>query len=141
VLRGVDQDPDEIVWQAAKIGYDNVLGELTGGIEGAVTAGLPTIATTTVASVDAGPAVIDVRQSSEFTAGHLPGAHNVELGSLSAATSSLPAVPVTVMCERGERAMTAASLLERAGRNDVTAVVGGPDDWASASGVALESGG
>jgi rhodanese-related sulfurtransferase len=44
------------------------------------------------------------------------------------------------MCGHGERAVTAASLLERAGRRDVAVVVGGPDEWAAASGLELETG-
>ena len=35
--------------------------------------------------------------------------------------------------------MTAASLLERAGRRDVAVLLGGPDDWAAAHGAALET--
>jgi rhodanese-related sulfurtransferase len=45
-----------------------------------------------------------------------------------------------VMCGHGERAATAASMLERAGRRDVVVVVGGPDDWAEARGSALVPG-
>jgi rhodanese-related sulfurtransferase len=36
-----------------------------------------------------------------------------------------------MMCGHGERAATAASLLERGGRSDIAVVIGGPDDWAS----------
>lgn len=46
-------------------------------------------------------------------------------------TSALPHGPVAVMCAHGERAATAASLLEQAGREDVAVVVGGPEDWAA----------
>ena len=28
IVRDADQDPDEIVWQAIKIGYDHLVGEL-----------------------------------------------------------------------------------------------------------------
>ena len=31
IVRDPDQDPAEIAWQAAKIGYDNIIGELDGG--------------------------------------------------------------------------------------------------------------
>jgi rhodanese-related sulfurtransferase len=37
------------------------------------------------------------------------------------------------MCAHGERAATAASILERAGRPGVAVTVGGPDDWAAAT--------
>ena len=141
VLRDPDQDPDEIMWQATKIGYDTIVGELSGGVDAAVAAGLPTISTSLVhAENPIESALVDVRQKSEFVAGHMPGARGVELGMLPGASSSLPAEPIAVMCGHGERAATAASLLERAGRRDVAVVVGGPDEWADARGSALEPG-
>ena len=57
--------------------------------------------------------VLDVRQATEFASGHLPGAVNVELGSLD--SSRPPAGAVSLMCGHGERAMTAASVLARRG--------------------------
>jgi rhodanese-related sulfurtransferase len=84
----------------------------------------------------AGP-VLDVRQASEVAAGHVPGAVAVELGALDDG-QGLPAGPLTVMCEHGERATTAASLLARAGRGELrVAVGGGPDEWSQATGRPL----
>jgi len=48
--------------------------------------------------------------------------------------------PVVTMCGHGERAATAASVLERAGRTGVAVLSGGPPDWADATGLALERG-
>ena len=45
---------------------------------------------------------------------------------------------VTVMCGHGERAMTGASVLEANGARDLRVLVGGPDDWAHATGETLE---
>ena len=42
IVRNADQDPAEIVWQARKVGYDRIAGELAGGIAGWVAAGEPT---------------------------------------------------------------------------------------------------
>ena len=142
VLRNPDQDPDEILWQAAKVGYDNLVGEVAGGLDAWTAAGLATTATRVVgADQVTGLAVLDVRQRSEFAGGHLPGAHHVELGDLPARAGQLPAGPTVVMCGHGERAMTAASLLERAGRRDVAVLVGGVREWAGAHRTALETGG
>ena len=55
-------------------------------------------------------------------------------------SDSVPAGPVTLMCGHGERAMSAASVLERAGRRDVLVLVGGPTDWATATGGTLALG-
>ena len=141
VVRNLDQDPDEIVWQGAKIGYDHIENELRGGIDGWAAAGLP-VSTTRLVEPDgiAGYRPLDVRLDSEFIAGHVPGAAHIELGDLSAQLGDLPAGPLAVMCGHGERAMTAASVLERAGRRDLIAVAGGPPEWSAGSGAALEKG-
>ena len=143
LLRGEDQDPAEVAWQAAKVGYDTVVGpvvgELAGGLWAAVAAGLPTSRTPLVTPRDVtDQQVVDVRQATEFAAGHLPGARHVELGSLTAA--GVPAGPLVVMCGHSERAMTAASVLARDGRRDVAVLSGGPGEWAEAHGTALETG-
>ncbi|HWH27817.1 MAG TPA: rhodanese-like domain-containing protein, partial [Mycobacteriales bacterium] len=141
VVRDDDQDGAEIVWQARKIGYDRLLGELAGGLAAWQQSGRATTSTVVVgARALDGRRVLDVRQRSEFTAGRVAGAGNAELGRL--AEGDLPALPdgAAVMCGHGERAMTAASLLERAGRRDVAVVVGGPEDWARHTGRPLETG-
>jgi rhodanese-related sulfurtransferase len=84
--------------------------------------------------------VLDIRQTSEFAAGHLPGATHVELGEVAARAEELPREPMVVMCGHGERAMGAASLLEHAGHRDVAVLDGGPDDWTQATGRALDTG-
>jgi len=45
-----------------------------------------------------------------------------------------------VMCGHGERAMTAASLLQRAGRHGLAVLAGGARDWAAATGRPLQEG-
>jgi rhodanese-related sulfurtransferase len=41
------------------------------------------------------------------------------------------------MCAHGNRAMTAASILERRGRTEVTVLRGGPELWAEVPGRSL----
>jgi len=136
IVRNAGQDPADILWPALNVGYTTIAGELAGGM--AAWAGeTATIAVVAPAEID--PAtVVDVRQASETGAGHLPGAHLIELGSLPEHAGRLPTGPVTVMCEHGERAATGASLLERAGHRHVSILTGGADDWAHATGRALE---
>ena len=43
------------------------------------------------------------------------------------------------MCGHGERAATAASMLERAGHTAVAVLPGGPPEWAEATGRPLAS--
>jgi rhodanese-related sulfurtransferase len=141
VVRDEDQDPDEVSWQALKIGYENLGGELAGGMITWSAAGLP-VRAVELLTADAlgGRALLDVRQRSEYTAGHIPGASNVELGLLTEAKAPAVADGTAVMCGHGERAMTAASLLERAGQRGLAVVVGGPADWAERTGQTLATG-
>ncbi|HEY3263033.1 MAG TPA: MBL fold metallo-hydrolase [Pseudonocardiaceae bacterium] len=134
LVRDPDQDMAEALWQAAKIDYTNVVGELAGGMAG------------WRGEVDRLPLVdpehaegtpLDLRQDDEFAAGHVPGAVHVELGELSAAAA--PNGPTVVMCGHGERAMTGASLLQRAGHRELSVLLGGPDDWAAVTGRRLRT--
>jgi hydroxyacylglutathione hydrolase len=140
VIRNPDQPPAEILWPALNIGYQNIVGELTGGMPAWQAAGGEITMTGLVEPGRVAGPVLDIRQDNEYTAGHLPGAIHVELGDLADRLGAVPDAPVTVMCGHGERAMTAASLLERAGRSDVSVLVGGADDWAKASGRRLVDG-
>lgn len=139
IVRGPDQDPAEILWQARKIGYDHLAGELAGGIAAWNQAGYPTASIPLVAPSAMGRArVLDIRQDSEFDAGHLPGAAHVELGDLAEDPGTPTEAPTLVMCGHGERAMGAASLLARAGHQNLSVLAGGPDDWAEATGRSLD---
>lgn len=139
IVRDPRQSADEVLWQALKIGYDQLAGELTGGVD-AWTADGHRLATIQHVGPDAlaGRRVLDVRQDAEFAAGHVPGALHVELGDLPAAR--LPAAPTVVMCGHGERAMTGASVLARAGHRDLAVFDGGPREWARATGAGLATG-
>lgn len=141
LLRDTGQDVDEVLWQAAKIGYTSFVGEIAGGFAAWVAAGLPVDAHDLRPAYRSDEAVLlDVRQRSEYAAGHVPGALHVELGSLADEVADVPDGPVVVMCGHGERASSAASILDRAGFQDVTVLAGGPKDWAAVQGEDLESG-
>ncbi|MEU1283585.1 MBL fold metallo-hydrolase [Kitasatospora sp. NPDC005856] len=135
-----DQDPIELAWQAAKIGYDRLAGQLAGGMDAWRTDGGPveTIGLVTADRIGSRP-VLDVRQTSEFASGHIPGAAHHELGDL-AGGGHRTADGTVVMCGHGERAMTAASLLARRGARDLAVLVGGVQDWAKATGRRLADG-
>jgi hydroxyacylglutathione hydrolase len=141
IVHSTHRQPAEIAWQAAKIGYDNLAGAIDGGMAAWAASGQPVIRTKLARPNEiASRRVLDVRQDSEFAAGHLPGATHIELGDLPDRSAELPDEPTVVMCGHGERAAGGASLLERAGHTDVTVLVGGPDDWARDTGRSLESG-
>jgi hydroxyacylglutathione hydrolase len=74
--------------------------------------------------------VVDVRNRSEWDAGHLPGAIHIPGGHLEARLAEIPRdKPIVVQCQSGARSAIAASVLHRLGRHDVTNLVGGITDW------------
>jgi rhodanese-related sulfurtransferase len=117
-----------------KIGYENLVGELDGDMGAWRAAGLPvsTIALRLVHEELQGSS-LDVRQASELASGRIPGAQHVELGSVMASAGAIPGGPLTIYCGHGERAMTAASLLEGQGRTSLAVLDGGFDAWRSAN--------
>jgi glyoxylase-like metal-dependent hydrolase (beta-lactamase superfamily II)/rhodanese-related sulfurtransferase len=135
-----DQDRHDLVRQCLTVGVERLAGELAGGVPTWRDAGLPltSVALITVAELE-DRTLLDVRQRDEFVSSHVPAARNVELGALADA-DAIPSGPLAVMCGHGERAMTGASLLERAGRDDLAVVRGGPEDWAASTGQALTAG-
>ncbi|HET9967585.1 MAG TPA: rhodanese-like domain-containing protein [Streptosporangiaceae bacterium] len=139
VLSG-GQDPAEVTWQALKIGYENLAGRLDGGMTAWRADSGPAEQTglVTAGGIGSRP-VLDVRQAAEYAAGHIPGAVNLELGDLPARIRDAPSGAV-VMCGHGERAMTAASLLQRAGHDGLAVLAGGAPDWAAATGRPLQEG-
>jgi rhodanese-related sulfurtransferase/glyoxylase-like metal-dependent hydrolase (beta-lactamase superfamily II) len=141
IVRNTDQEPAEILWQARKVGYDQIVGELDGGLASWTEAGMPTRSIPLVSAEGVEEAaVLDIRQDSEFADGHIPGAAHLELGDLATGSAAVPSRPTVVMCGHGERAMGAASLLARAGYREVAVLDGGPADWAEATGQTLERG-
>jgi glyoxylase-like metal-dependent hydrolase (beta-lactamase superfamily II)/rhodanese-related sulfurtransferase len=140
VVRNPDQHPDDICWPALNIGYDRLAGQLRGGMP-AWTAAAGEVASIPLIGPDrVDTPVLDVRQADEYAAGHLPGATHIELGALADHLDAVPAGPVAVMCGHGERAMTAASLLARAGRRGLAVLAGGPGEWAAATSRRLDEG-
>ncbi|HEV8628201.1 MAG TPA: rhodanese-like domain-containing protein [Acidimicrobiia bacterium] len=133
---GADQDRGELMRQCHQIGYENIVGELAGGTTAWLAAGLDVRRTPVVDAARIEGRVLDVRQDSEYFAGHLPEAVHIELGLL-AQTANEVERPDAVMCGHGERAATAASLLERASGTSVPVVIGGPIEWSAATGQPL----
>ncbi len=135
------QDREDLIRQCLKVGYEHLAGELAGGMAAWREAGLPEMKLSLVRPEEAARATfLDVRQRSEFEAAHIPDAIHAELGTLDEVADSLPSGPLALHCGHGERAMTAASLLERRGRKDLAVVLGGPKDWSRSVGRPLVRG-
>lgn len=116
-----EQDLADAVTQSLNIGYEEFGGYLAHGITAWQKSGR-SVTKTPVLSIDQIPstsAIVDVRQESEWETGHVPGAIHLELGDMAEASTDLPE-QLVLHCGHGQRSMTAASVLERAGRTDVT---------------------
>ncbi|MER6594474.1 MBL fold metallo-hydrolase, partial [Micromonospora purpureochromogenes] len=98
IVRNRGQDPADILWPALNIGFDRLAGELAGGMS-AWTGAVSTTRLVRPHEVDA--PVLDIRQTSEYGTGHLPGAVHLELGDLPAAAHAAPDGPAVVMCGHG----------------------------------------
>ncbi len=84
---------------------------------------------TLAAAVKSGEAaVVDVRESNEFAAGHIPGAVSHPLSRFD--PGKLPAdKPVILICQAGGRSRTALDKAHAAGRRDVKHYPGGMSQW------------
>jgi glyoxylase-like metal-dependent hydrolase (beta-lactamase superfamily II)/rhodanese-related sulfurtransferase len=132
-----DQDDDLLVREARKVGYERIAGALGGGIEAWRRAGRPIARTELVDAAHAAGLIVDVRQRSEFDAGHVPDARHAELGAIAEGSIAVPS-GATVMCGHGERAMSAASLLERSQHERARVLVGGPDELTAVQRTSLQ---
>jgi rhodanese-related sulfurtransferase len=73
--------------------------------------------------------LLDVREVHEFRAGHVPGAINIPLALLPVRVQELPAdAKLHIICQSGNRSMTACQWLARNGRESVN-VLGGTGTW------------
>jgi rhodanese-related sulfurtransferase len=87
----------------------------------------------------AGDTIIDVRSADEYASGHIAGAVNVPIDTLSKAVEGLPEGPLITACSMGGRAGRAADLLDGAGRTAFT-IIGGTKAW-QAAGLPISLGG
>jgi Rhodanese-related sulfurtransferase len=117
--------------ELALIGFDRVLGVVAAGDAGAMSATLPSVPAASLgAQAPASATLLDVRNPSEWSEGHVPGARHIPLTQLAARMDELRgAGPLLVHCQGGSRSAVAASLLQANGFTDVANVAGGFSAW------------
>jgi len=81
--------------------------------------------------------LIDVRETEEFAAGHVPGAVHMSRGMLEFKLSSTPEltsrdIRIVLYCKTSGRAALAACALHDMGYLDVKSIAGGFDAWVAA---------
>lgn len=134
---------EEARLRLARVGIEDLRGNLAGGLAAWQSAGLPVIGTPQITPEELNQKlrqgiwraedVLDVRREGEWQAGHIP---EVRCRPLDTFPRGLPTVdrnrPVAVHCKSGYRSLIACSLLERAGHRNVINVAGGFDAWHAA---------
>jgi hydroxyacylglutathione hydrolase len=133
---------EEARLRLARVGHENVIGFLGGGILSWHQANLP-LATTEQISVDelerrikegTTKQLLDVRRPGEWNSGHIQQAVNMPLNKLRENASRLdPERGVTAICAGGYRSSAATSVLEQQGFLQITNVVGGMNAWTKAN--------
>ena len=77
--------------------------------------------------------VIDVRNRSEWEAGHIPGAIHIPVGHLVERLGEIPRdKPIVVQCQSGGRSAIAASWLHKLGVTEASNLAGGIVGWRQA---------
>jgi hydroxyacylglutathione hydrolase len=130
----------------ARVGIEDALGYLNGGIGEWEKAGfslteLPQITVQILQDrLEAHASqVLDVRREPEWQAGHVEGAAWWPLDNFKISPPEIDRdQPIAVHCKSGYRSMIACSLLQRAGFQNVSNVIGGFDAWRQA-GLPLQS--
>lgn len=81
--------------------------------------------------------LIDVRTTGEFESGHISGAYNVPLDTLSEHGREIASLkaPVVLVCQSGARAAKAEDQLRAAGMTNIRILEGGMNAWMGAGQV------
>ena len=142
---GEMHEADVLVRDLALIGYDRVLGALPAiELETFSPRRVASIPYTRIRELSAGvgdATVLDVRSSSEWNEGHIPGAVNVPLAELTSRLSELRGrQPIVTYCQSGARSTVAASVLRAAGIVDVSNAEGGFDEWTRIGAATADAG-
>jgi hydroxyacylglutathione hydrolase len=135
-------DVSRAVRYLIRLGFDRLDGFLAGGMLAWHKAGLEShrVQTVTVQDLchlldrDEDAWILDVRSDAEVEQNEIPVAHHIHITQLPEHMDEVPRdQPVYIFCGSGVRSMIAASLLRRAGWENLTSVLGGLAGWSSVS--------
>lgn len=124
---------EEAILRLARVGYDNVIGYLEGGIETWVASGQEVDTITSITPDELADKmaeekvmVIDVRRPSEFSAEHIDGAKSLPLDYISELMAEFPKEQTMyIHCAGGYRSMIASSILKSRGYDNLIDIAGG----------------
>ena len=123
---------EEVIMRLSRVGFDNTLGFLEGGIASWQSAGkeidsMETVSAKTLEDVlEKGMPIFDVRKQGEFSAAHVPKASHTPLSFINDYLALFPdASPFYLYCAGGYRSVIAASILKSRGIHGGINVTGG----------------
>ena len=142
LLVGDQSDLSLVIRYLVRLGFDQIAGSLVDGMLGWHRSGLESQSLRTVTvqqlchllDADQDPAILDVRSIEEVTTEEIPGAQHIHIKELPGRVDEVPSDrEVYVFCGSGVRSVIVSSLMRRAGRDNMTVVLGRLSGWNSAS--------
>lgn len=124
----------EVVMRLARVGYDNTLGFLEGGVEAWTKAGkeldiiasIPATALAEKYTENKAINILDVRKNGEYDSVHVEGAINLPLDYINDNMNELDRTKTYfIHCRSGYRSMVHASILRARGFEQITDIAGG----------------
>ena len=121
-----------------RIGYDKIEGYLANGLESWYKESRPISKLSLVTVSDLNSLILakksifilDVRRENEWNEGHIEGSTRIYLGKIEQEAGKLPRnIQIYVICKTGNRSSFGASILLRAGFEQVHNCLGGIDAW------------
>ncbi|MGB0883033.1 MAG: MBL fold metallo-hydrolase, partial [Vicingaceae bacterium] len=133
VLIVEDGKEEEAVTRLSRVGYDNTLGFLAGGVEawkkaGEETANVLSVSTDEFAqNLNENTSVLDVRKATEYFSEHVINGHvnNVPLATSMGGSNAIENKEQYVHCAGGYRSVIAISILKAKGYHNLINVEGG----------------
>ena len=119
---------EETITRLSRVGFDNVLGFLNGGIDAWKSAGFETDSMASVSpeefaqAYESGATVVDARKPGEYNSEHIPEALNIALDDVNRKFGEIPDNHFYIHCAGGYRSVIMGSILKSRGIHNLTNV-------------------
>lgn len=132
---------EEVVTRLSRVGYDNPIGYLEGGIDAWRNAGEPVARIEEISAQDFARLsekekvnLLDVRKCSEYNAEHVVGAEKMSLDFINRELKDVDRnKKYYLYCRTGYRSLVAASIMKKEGYDQVVNIQGGMEDLLNTS--------
>ncbi len=136
-----ERDLEPVVRRLIRVGHDDIVGYVEGGMEAWLQAGYPVTHLHQLSVHDlehklregGDLQLVDVRTDHEWLAGHIEGAVHIPAGAIKDRSEELERDrPTVLICGSGYRSNIASSILQRRGFERIWSVAGGMLAWGGA---------